>query len=173
MAVLAAACGRSGSSASQTTTPPSAGTSSDSSSVSTAAGKFGTMDTAVCGKGNPSGSPARGVTADAIQVGTIADPGFAGRPGLDQELFDTAKVFAAWCNAAGGINGRKIELIARDDESKIMQSSLVLNLHPVGADIDLQALRLPVVLIDLVAKDGDRDHERADDCVEDVAIVHA
>ncbi len=109
MAVLAAACGRSGSSASQTTTPPSTGTSSDSSSVSTAAGKFGTMDTAVCGKGNPSGSPARGVTADAIQVGTIADPGFAGRPGLDQELFDTAKVFAAWCNAAGGINGRKIE----------------------------------------------------------------
>lgn len=110
MAVVATACGRSGSSATQTTTPPSSSGGSDSSSSSTTgAGTFGTMDTPVCEKGSPSGSPAQGVTADAINVGTIADPGFAGRPGLDQELFDTAKVFAAWCNAAGGINGRKID----------------------------------------------------------------
>lgn len=107
--VTAAACGRSGSSATQDTTPPSSGTSSDtSSSVATTAGAFGDVGT-VCEKGSPSGSPASGVTSDTIKIGTIADPGFAGRPGLDQELFDTAKVFAAWCNAAGGINGRKIE----------------------------------------------------------------
>ena len=110
MAVVATACGRSGSSATQTTTPPSSSSSSDTSgSATTTAGTFGTMDTPVCEKGSSSGSPASGVSADTIKVGTIADPGFAGRPGLDQELFDTAKVFAAWCNAAGGINGRKIE----------------------------------------------------------------
>src|SRR4029078_1825758 len=42
--------------------------------------------------------------------------GFVGRPGLDQELFDAAKVFAAWCNAAGGINGRKINVDYRDSK---------------------------------------------------------
>ena len=44
----------------------------------------------------------------------MADPGFTGRPGLDQELFDTATVFAKWCNDAGGINGRKIVVNQRD-----------------------------------------------------------
>ena len=43
----------------------------------------------------PSGSPAQGVTPAEIKIGTISDPGFAGRPGLNQELFDTATVFAA------------------------------------------------------------------------------
>jgi len=27
---------------------------------------------------------------------------------LEQEFFDTADAFSKWCNAAGGINGRKI-----------------------------------------------------------------
>ena len=37
-----------------------------------------------------------------------ADPGAAATPGLGQEFFDTADGFSKWCNAAGGINGRKI-----------------------------------------------------------------
>lgn len=103
VAVAAVACGRSGSGASpNNTTPPSSNTAASPTS-----GSFGTSDV-VCKKGKPSGSPAQGVNASEIHIGTMADPGFAGRPGLDQELFDTAKVFADWCNAAGGINGRKI-----------------------------------------------------------------
>ena len=43
-------------------------------------------------------------------MGTVADPGFAGRPGLDQELHDAATVFTKWCNDAGGIAGRKIKV---------------------------------------------------------------
>ena len=74
---------------------------------------FGTL-TDVCQKGTPSGSPAPGVTPTEIKIGTFADPGFAGRPGLDQELFDTANVFSKWCNDAGGINGRKIVVNKRD-----------------------------------------------------------
>ena len=34
------------------------------------------------------------MTDDSIQVGTISDPGFTGRPGLNQELFDASEVFA-------------------------------------------------------------------------------
>lgn len=55
-----------------------------------------------------------GVTADSIQVSTFSDPGFTGRLGLNQEMFDTAEAFSAWCNEHGGINGREIDLTLRD-----------------------------------------------------------
>jgi ABC-type branched-subunit amino acid transport system substrate-binding protein len=35
-------------------------------------------------------------------------------PGAGQESFDVAQAFVNWCNAAGGINGRKIVLAKRD-----------------------------------------------------------
>lgn len=76
-------------------------------------GSFGDLEE-VCGPGDASGSTAQGVDDDSIQVGTISDPGFVGRPGLNQELFDASHVFVDWCNAAGGINGREIELVERD-----------------------------------------------------------
>ena len=79
----------------------------------TAAGTFGDLKE-VCGPGDASGATALGVTDNAIQVGTIADPGFVGRPGLNQEIFDAAEVFTSWCNDAGGINGRKIVDVERD-----------------------------------------------------------
>jgi hypothetical protein len=56
----------------------------------------------------------QGVTPDSIKVGTVSDPGFAGRPGLNQELFDSGEAFVQWCNAAGGINGRQLELTLYD-----------------------------------------------------------
>lgn len=68
----------------------------------------------MCGPGDATGDTAQGVTGDSIQVGTISDPGFVGRPGLNQELFDASNVFVEWCNAAGGINGREIEIVERD-----------------------------------------------------------
>jgi len=108
IAIVAAACGRSDSKSSGTTT-----TSGASTSGSASTGAFGTSDV-VCKKGNPSGSPAQGVTPTDIKITTMADPGFAGRPGLDQELFDAATVFSKWCNDAGGINGRKITVNLRD-----------------------------------------------------------
>ena len=43
-------------------------------------------------------------------VATSSDPGFSGRRGLNQEIFDAGEVFTKWCNDAGGINGRKIML---------------------------------------------------------------
>ena len=51
---------------------------------------------------------------DTINVGTVADPGFEGRPGLNVELHDAATAFVDWCNEAGGINGKQIELTLYD-----------------------------------------------------------
>ncbi len=106
MAVGASACGRSsGGPSGQPSTGPSS--ASASSTESAAAGDFGTLK-GVCGPGDAKGATARGVTDTEIHIGVTADPGAAAAPGLEQEFFDTADGFSKWCNAAGGIDGRKI-----------------------------------------------------------------
>ncbi len=105
---LVAACGRS-SSGGGGSSPSSSSTASASASASASAGKgdFGDLK-GICGPGNATGATERGVTNSTIRIGTTADPGAAAAPGLEQEFFDTADAFSKWCNAAGGINGRKI-----------------------------------------------------------------
>ena len=88
--------------------PPAAGTTTSAPTAS-GPGDFGTLKK-VCGPGTPTSSPAQGVTPSAINIATSSDPGFVGRRGLNQEIFDAGEVFTKWCNAAGGINGRKINL---------------------------------------------------------------
>jgi hypothetical protein len=55
------------------------------------------------------------VTASQIQVGVFTDVGFT----KDSEFIDAAKVFTSWCNAAGGINGRK--LVAKTHDTKLLE----------------------------------------------------
>jgi len=80
---------------------------------------FGTLPSP-CTEGDGSepaagtGADALGVGAETLAVGTISDPGFSGRPGLNQELFDASQAFVAWCNEQGGINGRQLELTEYD-----------------------------------------------------------
>ena len=112
IALVLAACGRSDSQTGENTDQTSTTTGADNSGASTS-GSFGTSGV-VCKKGSPKGAPAPGVTASDIHIATFSDAGFAGRPGLNQELFDVAKVFSQWCNDAGGINGRKIVVDERD-----------------------------------------------------------
>jgi ABC-type branched-subunit amino acid transport system substrate-binding protein len=107
-ALALTACGRSDSE-----TGGGSSTSSTTATAQSASGDFGTLER-VCQSGDATGATAQGVTSNEIKVGTFADPGFTGRPGLDQELFDSAEVFAEWCNAAGGINGRKIVVNEHD-----------------------------------------------------------
>ncbi|MET7475542.1 ABC transporter substrate-binding protein [Streptomyces sp. NPDC005648] len=98
----------------------SAGDASDGGATPTKAaqqassGDFGDLKN-ICGPGSAKSSPAQGVTADAIDVGVFSDVGFT----KNSEFIDTAKVFTAWCNAAGGINGRKLVATTRD--SALMQ----------------------------------------------------
>ena len=109
IAVLTAGCGRSddsseGDDGSTTTTV---------STAQPASGDFGSL-TDVCQPGDATGATATGVTDDEIRIATFSDAGFSGRPGLNQEFFDTAEVFSKWCNDAGGINGRKIVVDEHD-----------------------------------------------------------
>ncbi len=106
MVMFAAACGRSDDDSASNSDETSSSSAGGSGAKS---GDFGTL-TDVCQTGDGGPASAQGVTADSIRIGTISDPGYAGRPGLNQELFDVADVFSQWCNARGGINGRTIQV---------------------------------------------------------------
>jgi ABC-type branched-subunit amino acid transport system substrate-binding protein len=111
LALVLGACGRSDddNGASTSTTSTTAGQSSNEADTA----NFGTLqDVCQAGKGGRASAP--GVTSDSIKVATFSDVGATVRPGLNQELFDAADVFADWCNAHGGINGRKIEVMKED-----------------------------------------------------------
>ena len=130
MGIAATACGRSGDSTAtgddatrdgEVTTTPS------TSSSGPAAGEFGDLG-AVCGPaaaGTTLTASDTGITTDSIQIGTVADPGFSGRPGLNQEIFDSANTFAKWCNEAGGISGRKIVVKERDAKLTEFQARMI------------------------------------------------
>ncbi|MFD3926971.1 ABC transporter substrate-binding protein [Streptomyces sp. NPDC058614] len=79
-----------------------------------ASGDFGDLKE-VCGPGDAKSSPAQGVTPDSIKLGVFSDVGFTKK----SEFVDAAKVFTSWCNAAGGVNGRKLVATTRD--SKLME----------------------------------------------------
>ncbi len=86
----------------------SGGTASTTSTASTTtSASFGTLPPP-CSKGSATGATDQGVTNSTINIAYGDDRGFAGLPGLDQEMGDAVKAMIAWCNAQGGINGRKI-----------------------------------------------------------------
>lgn len=123
-------------------------------------GDYGTLE-GVCGPNEGGGTipdagpeETQGLSDDSIRIGTVSDPGFEGRPGLNIELHDAATAFVEWCNEAGGINGKPVELTlydaainnyqpqieaACDDEFAIVGSGAVQdNLWAdVGVDCDL------------------------------------
>jgi len=107
-ALLAAGCSRAGSSGTSSSAPPSSSASSPGAST---AGDFGTL-TNVCHGGSASGATDQGVTSSAIDVGVLTDVGFT----KDPQLENAATVFTDWCNAAGGIDGRKIVPDVHDTE---------------------------------------------------------
>lgn len=109
--LVATGCGRDDT---PTDSSPSGSTSASSSGAEQEpAGAFGDLGE-VCGPGDASGATDVGVTDDSITVSTIADVGWSVAPGLLQPIFDAADIFTGWCNEAGGINGRTIELTKRD-----------------------------------------------------------
>ncbi|MER5183388.1 ABC transporter substrate-binding protein [Streptomyces sp. NPDC002896] len=111
VALLAAGCGRSGSG----DTEESRGDGNPTKAAQAAAsGDFGDLK-GICGPGDAKSAPTQGVTADSIKVGVFSDVGFT----KNSEYGDTAKVFTSWCNAAGGINGRKLVATVRD--TKMME----------------------------------------------------
>ena len=113
LTVMVAACGDRGSDSSGGTDGPAT-----TEPAKAAEGDWGDLK-GVCGPNDgggavPTGDDSQGVTEDSIELGTVADPGFSARPGLNQELFDSGDAFVEWCNAAGGINGKKLTLNKHD-----------------------------------------------------------
>jgi Periplasmic binding protein len=68
----------------------------------------------ICEPGPGGASTVRGVTAKTINIASFNDAANTITPGLEVEFPQQATAFADWCNAAGGINGRKIVIDNRD-----------------------------------------------------------
>ncbi len=121
---LLAACGHSDT-ASDTTRPTGDGPTGTTLPAGTEAGVFGELGR-VCGpaQGEVTPSEARGVTGSEIQIGVLNDAGNDITPGLGANMPRVAKVFAEWCNAAGGINGRKI--VVNDRDAKLVNAAAVV-----------------------------------------------
>jgi hypothetical protein len=81
-------------------------------------GSFGDLEQ-VCSEGEPGTTTETGLTADEIRLGTVTDKGSAERPGLTQEMYDSAVAFAAWCNEHGGIGGRTV--VIDDLDAKLFE----------------------------------------------------
>ena len=81
-------------------------------------GSFGDLEN-LCADGEPGTVTETGLTADEIHLGTVTDRGSAERPGLTQEMYDSAVAFAAWCNEHGGIGGRQI--VIDDLDAKLFE----------------------------------------------------
>jgi len=113
LALIGAGCSGHSSSSSSTATTAAAAAATTTTAAGPGPGDFGTLK-AVCGPGNASGATDKGVTDTEIRVATMTDPGNTAVPGLNIEIFQEAQAFVGWCNAAGGILGRKITLDKRD-----------------------------------------------------------
>src|SRR6202044_2054771 len=68
----------------------------------------------ICEPGSGGASTVRGVGDKTINIAVFNDASNTITPGLEEEFPQQATAFADWCNAAGGINGRKIVIDNRD-----------------------------------------------------------
>ena len=68
----------------------------------------------ICEPGSGGASSVRGVEPKAIHIAVFNDAANTVDPGLEVEFVQQATAFADWCNASGGINGRKIVIDNRD-----------------------------------------------------------
>src|SRR5580658_9301382 len=68
----------------------------------------------ICESGPGGASSVRGVGSKTINIAVFNDAANTVDPGLEVEFPEQATAFADWCNAAGGINGRKIVVDNRD-----------------------------------------------------------
>jgi Periplasmic binding protein len=68
----------------------------------------------ICEPGSAGASSVRGVSSRTIKIAVFNDAANTVDPGLEAEFPQQAVAFADWCNASGGINGRKIVIDNRD-----------------------------------------------------------
>jgi len=69
----------------------------------------------ICSPGPGGSTPTtRGVSKTSIDIAVFNDAANTIEPGLEIEYLQAAEAFSDWCNASGGIDGRKIVVQSRD-----------------------------------------------------------
>src|ERR1700722_15948852 len=95
---------------------PAAATTSASRTLSSSAPTNGIWPGVgkICEPGTGGASSVRGGGSKTINISVFNDASNTILPGLEAEFPQQATAFADWCNASGGINGRKIVIDNRD-----------------------------------------------------------
>jgi hypothetical protein len=123
------------------TTAAAAASASSSSGVWPGVGK-------ICEPGPGGASSVRGVGAKTINIAVENDASNTIVPGLEVEFTQQATAFADWCNAAGGINGRKIVVDNRDaalfNVASQMTSACQSDFMAVGGGYAIDSAGVPI-----------------------------
>jgi len=102
----------------------------------------------VCGPGAGGRSSVRGVHDKSINIAVFNDAANTIEPGLEIEFLQSARAFADWCNAAGGIDGRKIVINDRDaalfNAAQVTEAACRDDFMAVGGGMALDAPSVPV-----------------------------
>jgi hypothetical protein len=123
------------------TTAAAATSASSSSGVWPGVGK-------ICEPGPGGASSVRGVGKKTINIAEFNDASNTIDPGLEAEFPQQATAFADWCNAAGGINGRKIVIDNRDaalfNAAQQMTAACQSDFMAVGGGMALDQPSVPI-----------------------------
>ncbi len=123
------------------TTAAAATSASSSSGVWPGVGK-------ICEPGPGGASSVRGVGDKTINIAVENDAANTILPGLEVEFTQQATAFADWCNAAGGINGRKIVIDNRDaalfNVAEQMTAACQSDFMAVGGGYAIDASGVPI-----------------------------
>jgi hypothetical protein len=122
-------------------------TAAASTSASSASGVWPGVGK-ICEPGPGGASTVRGVTAKTINIAVFNDAANTITPGLEVEFPQQATAFADWCNAAGGINGRKIVIDNRDaalfNAAQQVTASCQSDFMAVGGGMALDEPSVPI-----------------------------
>ncbi len=102
----------------------------------------------ICESGSGGPASARGVTKNSIDIAAFNDANNTVQPGLDVELLQAGQAFAAWCNASGGIDGRKIVVQDRDgglfNDAQVTDEACQSDFMAVGGGLVLDQPTVPI-----------------------------
>jgi ABC-type branched-subunit amino acid transport system substrate-binding protein len=102
----------------------------------------------ICGPGPGGASSVRGVGPKTVNIATFSDPANSVQPGLNIELFQAANAFSKWCNASGGIDGRKLVVHNRDgglfNAAQVTDQACQQDFMAVGGGLVLDQAAAPV-----------------------------
>ena len=123
------------------TTAAAATSASSSSGVWPGVGK-------ICEPGPGGTSSVRGVGNKTINIAVFNDAANTITPGLEVEFPEQATAFADWCNAAGGIDGRKIVIDNRDaalfNAAQVTTTACQSDFMAVGGGMALDQPAVPI-----------------------------